>query len=170
MDIWWLALDLNHTSYEEVKHRKVIAQGWPEIGDLRTLYSIAKEPTNEQLFKSVIHELARLHYGDGARNVERAPDPMWNLSQVRQDDLIVGIEGTKVRGICQAGKDAITSYRFDDSKFYNYAQTVCAPVKWRDWDSAKMGEPPRAPGQSVLGIVRLRSEQERVIEAWNKLA
>ncbi len=167
MNIWWVALDLKYTSYEEVKHRKVIAQGWPQIGDLRTIYSLASDPANERLFKDVIVELGRLHYKGGDNFT--APEPMWNLSQVRLGDLLVGIEGTKVRGICQADRDAITSYRFDNSGYYNYAQTVCAPVEWREWDKVRMGEPPRAPGQSVLGIRRLRSEQEYVIKAWNTL-
>ena len=37
INTWWLAIDKKYTSYEELKHRKVVAQGWPELGDLRTL-------------------------------------------------------------------------------------------------------------------------------------
>lgn len=37
MATWWLAIDKNFTSYAELKHRKIIAQGWPDIGNILTL-------------------------------------------------------------------------------------------------------------------------------------
>ena len=39
MPTWWLAIDRNqeNTSYEELKRRKVVAQGWPDLGDLLPL-------------------------------------------------------------------------------------------------------------------------------------
>jgi hypothetical protein len=170
MNIWWLALDLKFTSYEELKHRKVIATGWPQIGDLRTLCPLAKNPANASLFTDVIRELACIAYGNTDRNIERAQKAIWPLLQVRKNDLVVGIEGTTVRGICRADKDAPDSYYYDASGFYDYAQTICAPVDWKEWNSALLGDPPTTPAQSVLGIKRLQNERERVIEAWSRLS
>ena len=56
---------------------------------------------------------------------------MWNLLSIREGDLIVALEGTTVRGICEAKKDAVDSYRYDNAceYAYEYAHTVCFPVK-----------------------------------------
>lgn len=35
MNAWWLAIDLNYCSYAELNARRVIAQGWLQLGDLR---------------------------------------------------------------------------------------------------------------------------------------
>jgi hypothetical protein len=51
MSTWWLAISKKHTSYNELKHRKVIAQGWPDLGDLRTLCPLVEAP----LFRQSIH-------------------------------------------------------------------------------------------------------------------
>jgi hypothetical protein len=37
MNTWWSAVDIAHTSYLEVKYRKVIAQGWAALGNLASL-------------------------------------------------------------------------------------------------------------------------------------
>lgn len=42
MNIWWLATSKNegHCSYNELKYRKILAQGWPNLGDLSAHYQI----------------------------------------------------------------------------------------------------------------------------------
>ena len=42
MNTYWLAIDTKCTSYLELKHRKVIAQGWPDLGDLTLLSKLVK--------------------------------------------------------------------------------------------------------------------------------
>jgi len=37
MSVWWLAIAENegHATYQQLKERRVVAQGWPDLGDLR---------------------------------------------------------------------------------------------------------------------------------------
>jgi hypothetical protein len=170
MNTWWLAIDKNHTSYEELKSRKVVAQGWPQVGDLRTLCPLATNPAQEVLVKNVVGELATLHFGEGSEQIGRARKVMWNLLQIRRGDLVVGIEGTRVRGICQVGSDATASYRYDPSGQYNYAQTVCADAQWIDWNNDLLGVPPATPNLGILGVQGLVNDSEKVIAAWSKVA
>lgn len=159
--VWWLAIDRDHTSYDELRGRKVIAQGWPQFGDLQALYALGADPANEALFKAKIETLSGVPGGDNA------PNPLWNLSQIRTGDLIVGVEGTLVRGICQAKVDGWASYHFDER--FNYAQTVCGPVTWLQWNVGSMGRPPRTGRHGVWGCMKVQKERARVVEAWEML-
>jgi hypothetical protein len=109
MAIWWLAIDKNHqcSSYEELKHRKVIAQGWPDLGNLQTLLPLV-EAGSKDVFNATIRELERLAYDD----VGRAEKVMWHLLSLKAHDLVVGIEGTDVRGICELHQNGWESYQY----------------------------------------------------------
>lgn len=166
MNVWWLAIDTDHTSYELLKERKVIAQGWKLLGDLRTLCPLAKN-NEEVVFKDVIRKLAKIAYGECAENITRAPKALWPFFKVQRDDLLVGIEGKKVCGICQAGYAATESYRYETNSS-EYAQTICSPVEWFDWNADIMGPPPAAPSR-LLAISHIQNEQDQVVEAWQRL-
>jgi hypothetical protein len=168
MRTWWLAMDKDHTSYEELKSRKVVAQGWPQVGDLRTLCPLAAHPDQMDLVKKVVGELATLHFGKGSKQIRRARKVMWNLLQIRRGDLVVGIEGTRVRGICQVGSDATASYHFDSTGQYEYAQTVCSSAEWIDWNNDLLGVPPATPQLGILGVQGLVNDSEQVAAAWDK--
>jgi len=166
MKTWWLAIDKRYTSYEELKYRKVIAQGWPKLGDLSTLIPLVQKD-REDMYRKVIDALNEAQYGQADSGVARI---MLNLLNLKKDDLIVGIEGTKVRGICQLERNAIDSYRFDSPDAFHYTQTVGFPVKWHDWNEDQIGFTPIAPAQSVDGLEGLNKESQQVIEAWRKLS
>ena len=168
MQTWWLAIDTDYTSYQQLKDRKVMAQGWPQVGDLRTLCPLAAYPAQKNLVKSVVVELEKLTSREDSRTVEQAGDALWNLLQIQHGDLVVGIEGRRVRGICQVSSDATASYHFDSTGQYNYAQTVCSPAEWIDWNNDLLGIPPMAPMQSVVGVERLVKDSEQVAAAWDK--
>ena len=170
MNTWWSALDTDHTSYEEIKHRKVIAQGWSAIGSLTSLVPLLSTDWNG--FSKVIQILGDTAYGNKDwwknidRNENRAPTVMWNLLSIKKGDLIVAIKGIDVKGICQAGADGINSYQHQPA--YEYAQTVSFPVKWVNWEQSVFGFVPTPPSRGVLGIVGLEKESKQVIEAWQK--
>ncbi|MCI5164181.1 MAG: hypothetical protein D3917_19635 [Candidatus Electrothrix sp. AX5] len=100
------------------------------------------------------------------RNGNRTPKVMWNLLNIRSEDLIVAIEGTKVKGICEIEQDAIETYIYQPK--YEYAQTVGFPVEWIDWSEDKFSFIPTAPAQSVLGIAGLIGEHNEVVTAWQQ--
>jgi hypothetical protein len=101
MTTWWLAIDRQHTSYEELKHRKVVAQGWPDLGNLVTLCTLVGAG-DRNAFIQTVAALDRIGYGT-ATHADRV---MWDLLNMRAGDLVVGIEGTTVRGICELKKTA----------------------------------------------------------------
>ncbi len=166
MDVWWLAIDKNqkHTSYEELKHRKVVAQGWPALGNLVTLLPLVRAERRD-LFRRAMQALHECVYPEDRAEVDRI---MWQLLRLQTGDLVVGIEGVEVRGICQLGHNGWDSYRYDDPDAYNYAHTVGFPVKWIDWNADEFGFTPQPPAQSVAGIREMQNDRQRVIDAWER--
>lgn len=171
MNIWWSAIDLVHASYEEMKHRKVVAQGWCNLGNLSLLRAFVPDMKNH--FIEVVQLVGDAAYLDRSlwanqdRANTRAPTVMWNLMNVCAGDLVVAIEGTRVRGLCEVTQDALTSYRYQPA--WEYAQTIGFPVDWVDWNVQRFGEPPTAPSQGVLGIRSLNKERVVVEQAWSKV-
>lgn len=161
MNTYWLAIDTKYTSYLELKHRKVIAQGWPDLGDLTLLSKLVKT-NNRKEFIAIVETLEIISYGDKSH----AATVMWNLLNMKRGDLIVGIEGTTVKGICQLNKNGDESYKYLFPHVYNYAQTIGFSVEWEDWDSSKFGFTPTPPAQSVQGIAGLVQESSKVIDFW----
>jgi hypothetical protein len=166
MQVWMVAIAKKYTSYEELKIRRVVAQGWPDLGDLSLL--VAANNVREQIIESG-------EDGDTARIFENL------LSNIQQCDLALGFEGTKLRGICQLTR--VTRYAYDDvgqasgippSTFskpsYNYAN-ILFPVLWIDWEDFVQfmrGAPtPSAGGQGPRGIDKSHHPQD-VIDAWNR--
>ncbi|EGQ7864500.1 hypothetical protein F1K70_24760 [Vibrio parahaemolyticus] len=163
MNIWWLAIDRDYTSYEELKYRKVVAQGWPKLGDLSLLLPLVINNYKNE-FLETVNALNKLAYGEEGH----ASKVMWSLFSMKKGDLVVGIEGTTVRGICQVNLDANESYQLQSPNAFNYAQTISSGVKWVDWNESILGTPPTAPAKSVQGVAGLHKEYNRVLEAWEK--
>jgi len=171
--IWWCALDLKHnSSYDEIKGRKVIAQGVPALGSLT---DICQSDYDKDSFLTIIGRLGdEKHTGpediwwwENHKNViHTLPSSMWNLINLKVGDLVVGIEGTTVRGICQLAIDARTSYEFQDG--FNYAHAVGFPVNWIDWNESILGLPPITPGRGVFGIKGLQKQHSYVLKCWQK--
>ncbi len=163
MNIWWLAIDRDYTSYEELKYRKVVAQGWPKLGDLSLLLPLVTNNYKNE-FLGTVNALNKLAYGEEGH----ASKVMWSLFSMKKGDLVVGIEGTTVRGICQVNLDANESYQLQSPNAFNYAQTISSGVKWVDWNESILGTPPTAPAKSVQGVAGLNKEYNRVLEAWER--
>ena len=167
MRVWMVAIDKEYSSYEEFKIRRVVAQGWPDLGDISHL--VAAIDVKEQLMK--VCENA---------DTPRIFDNL--LSKMKQCDLVLGFEGTKLRGISQLTR--VTRYAYDvvgqvssipPSTFsktdYNYAN-ILFPVLWIDWEEFipfMHGAPtPSASGQGPHGIDESRKHSEDVIAAWSR--
>lgn len=164
MAVWWLAIDRTYTSYLELKYRKVVAQGWPDLGDLAGLCPLVGSG-NQVEFTNAVACLENIAYG-AATHAARV---MWNLLSIEQDDLVVGIEGTTVKGICQLQQNGWESYRLLFPESYNYANTIGFPVVWNDWNQQTFGFTPTTPAQGVQGIAGLQKDAERIENAWQQL-
>ena len=163
MATWWLAIDRQYTSYDELKHRKIVAQGWPDLGNLLTLCALVGAG-DRNTFMQTVTALERIAYG----NSTHAARVMWDLLSMRAEDLVVGIEGTTVKGICQLKENGWDSYQHHSPEAYNYAQTIGFPVEWIDWDVHVFGFTPVPPAQSVQGVAGLQNASQQVASAWSK--
>jgi len=167
MTVYWLPIDKyeGHATYEELKDRKVVAQGWSAIGDLSGLCNI----TDKQVFYAQIQMMGDQAYGNVdwwlKDREEATPRSMWHLLiEAKSGDIFVGKEGKNIRGICQIERDGLVSYRYDSD--YEYAQNIGFPVEWIDWDESIFGHPPNPPAM-MRGVKRLQTEYERLIDCWN---
>jgi MoxR-like ATPase len=163
-DVWWLAIDVDYSSYEELKQRKAVAQGWPDLGNISFLRDLSA--ANQQQLRDLAVQV-----GYDEKPV-RVFDQL--LGKVKPGDLVLGREGIKVRGvgeICDCsmyGFDRDGSFTgVDPTSFgreeFNYAQCLF-PVLWVDWDQTGV-RPPRGP-RIVPGIRRLRIDKDLVLQAW----
>ena len=76
----------------------MVAQGWPKLGDLRTLCTLVEKEDRD----AFIHKVKNLHLiAYGNKYSSQASRIMWDLLSLRSGDLVVGIEGVAVKGICQ---------------------------------------------------------------------
>jgi hypothetical protein len=169
-DTWWCSIDKKHTSYEEFKDRQVIAYGWPQLG---TLASLCKPVYDKNSFQSLIRKLGdekaaglvdQKWWKKHKSYIRKVPLAIWNLLNLRAGDLVVGIEGITVRGICELAVDGRVSYQYQEG--FNYAHTVGYPVHWVDWNGPFLNLPPEAPRQSVHGIRGLQQRHAYVIKCW----
>lgn len=170
MAVWWLAIDKNngHCSYEELKNRSVVAQGWPLFGDLSKKINFRYQLNRNEIKEAIQHIGDEAYQGydhwKNDREPRRTPRIFWNLLNLRVGDLIVGIEGTHVRGICELPKHGIDGYSYDP--LYNYAHGFGGSVQWIDWSQSIFGIPPSPPRLSVHGIAKLSNQAHHVEDSW----
>jgi hypothetical protein len=172
MTVWWLTIyGAAGNTYSGLKERHVIAQGWPELGDLSIL---AKNfgnywVNNRQQFENVIQFLAGYPYPNEALNPPASLLNLFDLLSIEACDLVVGVRAAAgagdVMGICQIETNGWDSYRHDDEDVFDYAHTVGFPVKWIDW--ADLNAPPPNPPAMIPGIQRMGDAQaQNVLAAW----
>jgi hypothetical protein len=172
MNIWWLTINrAKGNSYQDLKHRRVIAQGWPHLGDLSTLVANFDAYWQHQRpqFEILIRLLAAPVYPEDADEPPKALYNLYHLLGIAAGDLIVAVESAQgagqVMGICQPGKNAWESYRHDDPQEFDYAHAVCFPARWIDWDPS-LAAPPGPPAM-IAGVVPMGEERSKQVEgAW----
>jgi hypothetical protein len=160
--VYWLAVASNtvEVNYEELKHRMVVAQGWPKLS-LEALLPFAADgdrATFDSIFGALFKRVYPEYSADSSARI------MWDLLNLKQGDIIVAIEGTRVVGIAELPIDAVSSYRHD--KFHEYANTVSYGTNWRDWETVSNNFVPTAPAKGVQGIRQLQQYREKVLSAW----
>ena len=180
MTVWWCAIDYNqgYATYDELKARNVVAQGWEDLGNLLRLGEITESKISQLVDR----------YNEGRPEKEHAPSDTFKnlLNRIRRGDLVVGIEGQQVKGICKILAE--TRYIFNSADNFetvnngtlalhsktangvftgfNYPHCLY-PVKWVDWTTIDSNWAPGAPGQGVKGIRRLQQAAPDVETRWN---
>jgi len=160
MTIWLLAIDKNYCSYNELKYRKVLAQGWPAIGDLSPLIPIK----NEDKFKTIINNFVNYFY-DGWDD-ERDPGRiLFNLLKIEEGDYIICCEGIAVKGIAKISEKLF--YNFDNPKLYEYSQSVF-PVT--DWSDITVSHQIKLAAMGPVGIQKYGGDADYIISLFEKTA
>ena len=160
MNIWMIGIEINYSSYDELKLRHVVAQGWSDLGDLSNL--------NNNNIDQQISVLYQQNYPQPNRNKNVCRILRCLLLEMKPDDLVLGFEGTVLRGICQLPKHF--QYCYDNQ--YEYAH-ILHPVDWLDWNEFSVFMPPNsnqpcAGGQGPPGISQMRQQVDILTSAWQK--
>ncbi|MGH7985092.1 MAG: AAA family ATPase [Candidatus Binataceae bacterium] len=160
-NVWWCAIDKNNenATYEELKQRNVVAQGWSALGDLSDLIGKSSEQIEAELQRR----------SRALRNYDPPPPHIFSnlLSEMRPGDLVIGIEGTTVKGICKLSEE--TRYRYDHGPAgeFEYAQCLY-PVDWVDWSEVSADKSLTVPHRGVRGNARLIKDEATVISVWER--
>ena len=165
MTVWWLAASAreNDCSYSELKHRNVLAQGWPDTDDLTTLI---ESHTDKSSLEKALHKEIEKYYPNKnkASDVHREKS-LVNLLRIKPEDIIVICEGIEIKGLAKVKEPLVYSYDGN----YEYAHQVSSVIEWKDWDSGKAGIPPKTPGQGPKGIEHCNADAKQFIKAWSML-
>lgn len=136
MGIKKIGVDTNYATYEELKQRHVVAQGWSEFGDLTFLLDQSED---------IEEYLPRITYGSqGGKNTFNQL-----FRKIKSGDIILALEGNQIKGIAEMPDEFTYCY---DSEF-DYSNSLF-PVTWIDWDSfCKDDNLMSQGGQGAPGIV-----------------
>lgn len=150
--VWRCIIDVKYSSYSEFKKRKVFAQGWQDIGDLTKFLSSRKALEDQLKAKTVNHT-------DEFNKILSTFDNL--IFEIKPGDLVVAVEGTKIKGICQIPDQS--PYAFDASYAYSHER---GNINWQD-----IGQIPthivineyRPPGP----LFQEQKYKKEMIELWN---
>ena len=136
MNIKKVGVAIEYCTYDKMKAKNEVSQGWSEWGDLAFL---SKE-------KDIETYLPRICYGSqGGFNAFRQI-----FKDIKSGDIILAVEGNTIRGITEMPPDFI--YCYDDEERGGYANSLW-PINWVDWTEfckdARLGV---QGGQGVKGI------------------
>lgn len=164
MTLYWLPIDKNnnHSSYEEIKFRLVVAIGWKNLGCLQCLKK--DNPAFEkQSFKKLISLFGNRVYSGKSwwenADKEYAPDIFWNFFNIKNGDILIAIEGTQVKGFCQIIDNVKLEYLWQEC--YEYAHCIAKCIKWVDW---AFDYKPQASSKGFKGIKKIQKEKKKIID------
>ena len=93
--VWMLGIGLEWSSYQELKARRAVAQGWSISGDLANLF---RQAANTVAADPRIAGLNSM----GQRTLRNL------LCNIVPGDLVIGCEGKSVKGLCEIGPSALS--------------------------------------------------------------
>lgn len=161
MIVWWLAIDENggNASYENLRQRQVIAQGWSQLGDLTEFIHARNGQDRDQVIGDLL-ERFKANY-----DVINGYDPgrfARFLFDLKAGDIVVGIAGTVIKGICKVTDQVTYQYQPPtDDQETEYAHTF-GPVVWHDWERVSGDWAPNPPARSVPIIAELNNHANEV--------
>jgi 5-methylcytosine-specific restriction protein B len=156
MAIKKIGISTEWATYEELKQRCVVAQGWDDSGDLSFLWDKENEEN--------IDKFLNLFTG----GVPKGKNAFSNIfRQIKSGDIVLAFEGNTVKGICEMPEDFVYFYDDDAENYRN----CLFPVRWVDWDSFCPDPKLRScGGQGVKGIenCNLEDVNNYINRNWEK--
>jgi hypothetical protein len=111
--VWRNAIEVNTSSYFELKKRHAVAQGWRDLGDLSNLLSMIDLDS----FTNALFDKIKMN-NNFINQKDKIIKTFYNLlHQIKPGDLIIAVEVSQIKGICEIGKNS--NYKYDNS--YEYA-------------------------------------------------
>jgi len=162
MNIWWLAIDTNYCSFEELLERGVIAHGWPTVGDLRVVNRLGHLDAahNAEGQRNLILEWHRHAYpNDDFEN--RATNITNFFCNIRPGDFVLGRPGQNLAGICEVPENF--SYSFDEN--YEYAHQF-GPVTWYRWNEVSPDWVGPNPPPQLHGACNVGNDANQIINIF----
>jgi hypothetical protein len=136
MGIKKIGVETKYATYEELKQRHVVAQGWKEYGDLTFLLDPSEDI--EEYFPRI---------NDNSQSGKNAFKQLFR--EIKSGDILLALEGNQIKGIAEIPKKF--TYCYDPQSEYSNS---LFPVTWIDWDSfCKDANLMKQGGQGAQGIV-----------------
>lgn len=175
MNIWRISCGYEGQNfYEQIKERKVIAQGWPDGGDLTWLFYSEREP--ELLRKNDIPVNGQSLSEWISLLIDEDPKAHQAfkriLREIQAGDIVIGFVGNNPVGICEIPDEFV--YYYEDRDQYKDVEYVNSlfPVNWvdscedlplTDWLSAAQGIRGIEKAYQFHGIT-----DKEIIRLWNE--
>lgn len=137
--IWKIGIDRDYSSFEELKNRHVVAQGWYDSNDL----SFLSDPT-----ENIFDYLNLIPYVKGSKSGNNAFKSLFRY--IKSGQIILGFEGNEIKGICEVPQDYLYVYENQ----FQYSNAIF-PVHWIKWEEFCTDRNiARQGGRGVKGIER----------------
>lgn len=151
MGIKKIGVATEYSSYQELKERYVIAQGWYQSGDVAFL---SRERNLDKYIPLVADN------GQSAYNAFRQL-----FRHIQEGDIVLAFEGNTLKGITEVPHDFIYLYESE----YDYSNCLF-PVNWIDWEDFCQDKNLSVQGgQGVKGIENSNLSVNSYIEKhWTK--
>lgn len=114
------------SSYEELKERHVVAQGWSASDDISFF---VEEPESTGWNYICCFGRNGTSGFSSERDKNKAYSALIGITHLRSGEIVLATEGGTIRGICEVPEDFC--YFYDGN--YEYANCLF-PVNWIDWD------------------------------------
>ncbi len=113
------------TSYEELKRRHVVAQGWPNSGDLSFFCELDENEIKPYVQLLMNQDLK----GSKGQQLLLA---LRGLTHIKERMIILGTVGGQIKGVCEIPPDFCYLYDAGEDGEFEYANCIY-PVQWVDW-------------------------------------
>ena len=128
-DLWLVGIGREWSSYNELKQRRVVANGWSATGDLSHLFRMPDIDVWNQSIQEVWDDMQDEPKPQELR-YRRAMYALLNIHGLEADDIVVAYEGAQPKGVCVISDCALYKYDNGDGDF-EYANCLY-PVYWID--------------------------------------